>query len=103
MHGLQLREGPDADWESFCHGCGLCCYERNSVAGGVRIDLTRPCPYLDTQTNRCTMYADRFKVAAYCSKVTLLHALFGKRMPLTCGYVQRYRRFARHEEGGVQR
>ncbi len=103
MGGLQLWDKADEVWESICQGCGLCCYEREVIAGGLRIDLNRPCPYLDTQANRCTVYRRRFRVAAYCSKVTVLHSLFGRRMPLTCGYVRRYRRFSRHEAGGVQR
>ena len=102
MAGLQLQGKVDRNWESICHGCGLCCYERAVVTGGVRIDLNRPCQYLDTETNRCTVYRRRFRVASYCSKVTLLHALFGRRMPLTCGYVQRYRRVSRRKTGGAQ-
>ena len=91
MGGLQLRRRPDSEWESLCHECGLCCYERARVAGGVLIDLSRPCPYLDTRTQRCSVYDRRFQTTALCSKVTLFHAKFGSRMPLTCGYVQHCR------------
>lgn len=89
-------------WEAICRRCGLCCYERQMTAGGVRIDLSRPCIYLDTETHRCTVYRRRFRVADYCSKVTLLHALYGRRMPLTCGYVQHYRRGFRDGVDGEQ-
>lgn len=79
-------------WEALCHRCGLCCYEREALSGGgVRIDLTKPCPYLDSRTQECTVYETRFRATAYCGKVTLFHALLGRRMPLTCGYVQRHR------------
>ena len=78
---LHMRRKAVESWEALCHQCGLCCYERTEVAGGVRIDLRRPCPYLDTNTRRCTL--------------TLLHALFGRRMPLNCGYVRHYRRWMR--------
>jgi uncharacterized protein len=81
-----------ARWESRCRRCGLCCYEREALSGGgVRIDLARPCPYLDSRTKECRVYERRFTVTSYCAKVTLFHALFGRRMPLTCGYVVHYR------------
>jgi hypothetical protein len=92
---LHLRKRSVDAWERLCTRCGLCCYERSGVAGGVRIDLTRPCPYLDTRTKRCRVYHRRFAVGAHCSKVNLLHALFGRRMPLRCGYVRHYRRWMR--------
>lgn len=79
-------------WEDLCKQCGLCCFERIRVAGGVRIDLSRPCSYLDVSSRRCTVYEKRFKTKAFCAKVNVFHALFGRRMPLTCGYVEHYRR-----------
>ncbi|MFW5784421.1 MAG: hypothetical protein ACOCY8_07890 [Spirochaetota bacterium] len=90
---LHTRKRPDERWERICRSCGLCCYQRTLTANGVRIDLSRPCPYLDTSTGRCRVYHRRFAAGALCSKVNILHALFGRRMPLTCGYVQRYRRW----------
>lgn len=88
---LHMGPKPDRDWESLCRRCGLCCYERTRVAGGVRIDLNKPCPYLEPGTRKCTVYTRRFAVGAACSKVNLFHALFAKRMPATCGYVRAYR------------
>lgn len=82
-------------WEGLCRQCGLCCYERKLVAGGVRIDLSKPCIYLDSKTRQCKVYTRRLRVVEHCRKVTLLHALFGRLMPMSCGYVQRYRRHFR--------
>ena len=96
MSLLHMRKNADAKWERLCRHCGLCCYERSLTAAGVRIDLSRPCPYLETSSGQCRVYHRRFVAGALCSKVNLLHALFGRRMPLTCGYVRRYRRWT-HE------
>lgn len=92
---LHMSRCSDPEWEGICTGCGLCCYERRRTASGVRIDLSRPCPYLDTSTRRCKVYHRRFAAEALCSKVNILHALFGRFMPLTCGYVRHYRRWMR--------
>lgn len=92
MARLELSRRKDRRWEALCTGCGLCCYERRVTAAGIRVDLKRPCPFLDRETNRCTVYEDRFRSGALCSKVNLLHALFGRLMPLNCGYVRHYRR-----------
>lgn len=92
LHIARTRVDP---WEAICDGCGLCCFERRLTAAGLRIDLARPCPYLDEKTRRCRVYHRRFAVGALCSKVNLLHALFGRLMPLTCGYVRRFRRWMR--------
>mgnify|MGYP006286474281 FL=1 len=95
MSLFHLGKRPDPQWEALCRRCGLCCYARQRTAGGVRIDLSRPCPYLDTHSGRCKVYHRRFAAEAFCSKVNLLHSVFGRLMPLTCGYVRRYRRWMR--------
>jgi uncharacterized cysteine cluster protein YcgN (CxxCxxCC family) len=92
MGSLHMRWRADSSWESLCNQCGLCCYERTVTASGVRIDLRRPCPYLDATTRKCTVYDRRFRVGALCSKVNLLHAAFGRLMPLNCGYARAYRK-----------
>ncbi len=82
-----------ARWESLCTGCGLCCYKRGRLnGGGVFIDYSQPCRYLDTATGRCTVYERRFEVNPDCRKVTIFHAKYDRLMPPTCGYVRAYRR-----------
>jgi uncharacterized cysteine cluster protein YcgN (CxxCxxCC family) len=88
---LQIARRPDRHWDALCRRCGLCCYERDRVAGGIVVHLDRACPRLDKASGSCTVYDRRFRSHARCSKVTLLHALFGLRMPLTCGYARAYR------------
>ena len=95
MGFLRAAKRADRDWDAICRRSGLCCYERDLVAGGVRIRLDRPCPHLNRATRACTVYERRFSTHATCSKVNLLHALFGRRMPLTCGYVAAYRPWIR--------
>ena len=81
-----------ARWESLCTQCGLCCYRRKRInGGGVFIDSSRPCRYLDTRTGHCTVYDRRFEVNPECRKVTIFHAKFDRLMPPTCGYVRTYR------------
>ena len=97
MLALGIKRKNNTSWEKLCTQCGLCCFERTITASGVRVDLTRPCPYLDRETLKCTVYDRRFRVGALCSKVNLFHALFGRLMPLSCGYVRHYRRRFRNE------
>lgn len=93
MSVLQTGRPSDSRWEGMCSSCGLCCSDRRRVAAGVRVDLRRTCPYLDVREHRCRVYTRRFKVESRCRKVTMLHALFGRFMPLSCEYVRRFRRW----------
>jgi uncharacterized cysteine cluster protein YcgN (CxxCxxCC family) len=58
-------------------------------------NLRRPCIHLDTTTRTCTVYEKRFETCSACRKMTLRHALFVRWLPKSCGYVQRYRVWAR--------
>ena len=79
-------------WESHCTRCGLCCYEKERHGRSVVTNYRRPCVYLDVASRLCTVYENRFAVCAQCRRMTLIHALFVKWLPPSCGYVQRYRR-----------
>lgn len=71
-----------SEWEEICDGCGKCCEIGDT---GVA------CPFLDTNTNRCTVYEDRFKQAPWCSKVMPENtmALYKRRvLPRSCAYVR---------------
>ncbi|MCK4542392.1 MAG: hypothetical protein KAU17_09170 [Spirochaetales bacterium] len=80
-------------WESLCKGCGLCCHEKEISRAVVYLDLDSPCLYLNKSTNRCRVYQNRFAICRECRKMTLLHALFSRHLPPTCGYVQHYKKW----------
>ena len=48
-------------WEDLCDGCGSCCEIGNT---GVA------CPFLNTMTNRCTVYEERQEKAPWCAQIT---------------------------------
>lgn len=84
--------GYRGEWDSLCSLCGACCYEKEEREDGVvYIDFDRPCTYLDTYTNRCTVYEKRFKVCRECSRLGARHALFATWLPPDCGYVKKFR------------
>jgi uncharacterized cysteine cluster protein YcgN (CxxCxxCC family) len=89
-----------ARWESLCLRCGRCCYEKDLRAGGYVTNERRPCAYLDTRTRQCTVYATRFQECAQCRKMTVIHALFMRWLPDSCGYVQHFR-FGRSPAKGI--
>lgn len=81
------------DWDSLCTRCGKCCYTTSiSPKGEVIIHYDDPCEYLDTDTNLCRVYEERFKKCNYCGKVTLYTALFDSTLPEDCPYVTTFRR-----------
>ena len=80
------------DWESLCHCCGLCCYEKVRQSDGSWVlDRSKPCPWLDESTMLCKVYEKRLKVYPRCRKVRLHHALFAPYLPSSCGYVRELR------------
>jgi len=86
-----LRARRQARWESLCHRCGKCCYEKEVRGLSVVTNYRRPCRYLDTSTRLCTVYETRFAACAHCRRMTLRHALFVRWLPEDCGYVRHYR------------
>lgn len=87
----EWRRERRARWEGLCTRCGLCCYERTLHGTRLVIHYDRPCRFLDTKHNLCTVYDRRFELCGQCRRVTVLHALFDPGMPPQCGYVKRYR------------
>jgi len=79
-------------WDELCTCCGKCCYRRRVADNGeVIIDYEHPCEFLDTETNLCTVYKERFKRCSYCGKVNLWTALFNPTLPPDCPYVTNFR------------
>lgn len=76
-----------AEWESICDGCGLCCQIRVEDVDSGEIALSNvSCRYLCHETHRCMDYANRQKNVPDCVKVTPqnIHELTW--LPHSCGY-----------------
>ncbi len=74
------------EWEALCNGCGKCCYDK--VWEGDRLLLlTSACTYLDTEANRCRVYADRFEKEAMCMPIGPEIVEMGA-LPEDCPYVE---------------
>ena len=94
-------------WDSICEKCGLCCYEKHnrfiktshkkepSVSSRYYVDMDEPCPYLDQQTNLCTVYERRFEVCRECGKLSFFRAVFAGYLPENCAYVKKFSIFSR--------
>ena len=79
------------DWDSICKKCGICCHDRDKKKGRLIVNYDMPCEYIDVESNTCIIYKNRFKICRECKKVTIIHALFSRYLPKTCGYVMRFR------------
>ena len=82
-----LEEMSDAEWESLCDGCGLCCQLRVEDVDTGEIALTQAvCRHLDLETHRCTDYANRRTNVPTCLKVTPRNVHELEWIPPTCAY-----------------
>jgi uncharacterized cysteine cluster protein YcgN (CxxCxxCC family) len=82
-----LQDMTDAEWESLCDGCGLCCQIRLEDEDTGEVALSNvACRYLCLDSHRCSDYANRQQNVPDCVKVTPdnVHALDW--LPHTCGY-----------------
>ncbi len=101
MNGLRRAAARRrARWEALCRRCGLCCYEKEIRGRTVITHLGEPCRYLDIASRRCTVYERRFTACPDCHRMTVIHALFVRWLPPSCGYVRRFRPWRR---GGTWR
>jgi len=73
------------EWEALCTRCGKCCYDK--VWRGSRLLLTQtPCSFLDTRTNTCTCYPERFEREPLCMPIGPEIIEMGG-LPVDCPYV----------------
>jgi len=82
-----LDQMSEAEWESICDGCGLCCQQRVEDEDTGELALTNvACWMLDLKTHRCRDYPNRLKRVKDCTQVTPQNVHQFTWLPHTCGY-----------------
>ncbi len=74
----------DDAYENLCRRCGTCCHQKIRFADGVLITDV-PCEFLDTRTNLCTVYPERFAKQPLCSSAEA--SVAAGALPGDCPYV----------------
>jgi len=76
------------EWESRCHGCGECCFEKIEDDQGTIFYLMSACRYLDLETRQCRIYENRFVINPDCVKLTAELVPTLRWLPRKCGYLE---------------
>ena len=86
-----LEQMTAREWESLCDGCGLCCLVRFEDEETDEVIPTRVhCKLFDSQTCRCSDYADRHRYVPECIKLTPHNIEALQWMPKSCAYRRLY-------------
>lgn len=82
-----LGEMNDAEWESLCDGCGLCCLNKleDWETGEIAWTSIR-CVLLDGESCRCSDYENRQATVPDCIRLTVKGVSSISWLPPTCGY-----------------
>ncbi len=87
---LPLGELSPTEWEALCDGCGKCCTHKIEDADTGEIEHTNvACKLLDTETARCTNYAQRKGFVPDCLQLTFKIMDDVPWLPETCAYRRR--------------
>jgi uncharacterized cysteine cluster protein YcgN (CxxCxxCC family) len=82
-----LAEMTAKEWDSLCDGCGLCCMHKvEDEESGELFYTNLACRLLDTDTCRCTDYANRARRVADCLVLTPDSTEAFEWLPATCAY-----------------
>ena len=82
-----LAEMSNAEWESLCDGCGLCCLNKlEDWDTGEVVFTSVACRLLDGDSCRCSDYENRQATVPDCIQLTLQGLREIQWLPPTCGY-----------------
>lgn len=65
-----LAELTTEEWEALCDGCGKCCTVKLEGEDGDIVDTCISCKLFDSETSRCSDYANRAKKVPECVVLT---------------------------------
>lgn len=83
----RLEDMSENEWESLCDGCGRCCLNKLEDWDTGEIAWTDvACRLLDSDTCRCTDYANRQDEVPKCISLTPQSVRRLTWLPSTCGY-----------------
>jgi uncharacterized protein len=71
--------------EEICNQCGKCCYIKTMI-GDEAIFTRTHCEHLDTKSNLCKVYKNRFEKKPGC--LSIEKAIEIRAVPDNCPYVQ---------------
>ena len=75
------------EWEALCDGCAKCCLFKLEDSDSGEVCFTNVhCRLLDTETGKCTDYANRSTLVPDCVSVTLELLKDPYWLPATCAY-----------------
>ncbi len=82
-----LDEMTQAEWESLCDGCALCCLTKLQDEDTEEIIYTSVvCAYSETSTGACTDYANRSVNVPTCVQLTRERVAEFDWLPESCSY-----------------
>ena len=82
-----LSELTPAEWESLCDGCALCCLQKLEDEDTGDIYFTDvACHLLDTESCRCSNYAERARLVSSCLQLTADEPETFRWLPASCAY-----------------
>jgi len=87
MKKKTLDKLTQAEWESLCDHCGLCCLQKleNEKTGKIKY-IGVACEFLDIETCQCLVYENRHFANPDCIALTRENIRQIKWLPVTCAY-----------------